>query len=189
MGVVICHLRFNFGLRLCSGCLIWVLNKLPRPGSHLPPYPPLPPSFPCSLPAFFFLLLIPSLLGVRHYSTSKTDSHRQQKKKRLLVFKDELPCSPSTWLQDIVCSCLRATVAFAFSLPFCSESFRVLCFYSRGYLSHKTYMTFLFSSFIKWLCKTGLHQDSELHELKITEHILHGGGLQLNAGCHPWIFW
>lgn len=110
------------------------------------------------------------------------------------MFKDELPCSPSTTLQEIVRSCLRATVVFAFftdresySVLVGSEPFRVSCFYNRGswYLSHKTYMTFLFSSFITCLCKTGLHRDSELYELKITEHILHGGGLQMNSG---WIF-
>lgn len=30
----ILSLRFNFCRRLCSACLIWVLNKLPRPCSH-----------------------------------------------------------------------------------------------------------------------------------------------------------
>lgn len=36
--------------------------------------------------------------------------------------------------------------------------------------------------------ETGLHQHSELNELKITEQILHGEGPQPNVVCHPWIF-
>lgn len=37
--VIICHLMFNFSCRLCSGCLIRVLNKLPRPCRHFRPLP------------------------------------------------------------------------------------------------------------------------------------------------------
>lgn len=42
--VMICHLMFNFCWHLRSRCLIWGVNKLPRPCSHLC----LPP-FLCSL--------------------------------------------------------------------------------------------------------------------------------------------
>lgn len=134
MEVIICHLRSNFCWRLCSGCLIWVLNKLPRPCSSfcLPTLLPLLPSLPPPHSLSFFF-------GMQCNSTSNTDSHRQQKRKHLSVFKDELPCSPSTTLQEIVRSCLRATVVFAFftdrerySVLVGSEPFRVSCFYNGG---------------------------------------------------------
>lgn len=155
MGVIICHLMFNFCWRLCSACLIWVLNKLPRPCSHFC----LPPSLSCSppLPAFPFLL-IPSHLGGQHYSTSKTDSHWQQKK--------EAPISVQGWAAlftfDIAAgySLLPSQSHGGICLLTDRESglqwvFQGVMFLQQGswYLAHKSYMAFLRSSFIKWLCK------------------------------------
>lgn len=114
MWLMICHLMFHFWWCLCSGCLIWVLNKLPRPRSHAsPPRTSLPP-FPSLL--FSSAYLLSFWRAALQHERKKNDSHRQRKKKHLLVFKDERLCSPSTPLQDVVFSHLTSTVVFAFSL-------------------------------------------------------------------------
>lgn len=189
-------LRFNFSRRLCSACLIWVLNKLPWPCSHfLSPFAPrllLSPHLPPSLVLLFFLPLILegsiALLVVHNPSSNK--------RKHLLVLKNELPCSPSPSLQDTVCYYL-AEPRWHFAS---SQTGRVgLCscavslskfheFYSRGsqFRSHKTCMTFSLGfadktavwtclNYIFWTLQTQNHQVLPLRWRA--------------AACHPLIFW
>ncbi len=112
---------------------------------------------PCSLTASPFLLLIPSLLEGQHYSRSKTDSHRQQKETLISVqgwatlFTFDIAAGQSLLPSQSHSGICLFTDRESYSMLVCSESFRVSCFSSRG--SWYLYMTFLFSPFIKWLCK------------------------------------
>lgn len=85
------------------------------------------------------------------------------------MFKDELLRSPTTSLQDIVCSCLRAAICLLrdgeSGLQSASQGFMFL---QQGswYLSHRSYMAFLLSTFIKRLCKPAYNKTLNSMNLK-----------------------
>lgn len=136
---------FNFWWCLCSGCLIWALNKLSRPRSHAPLQPPKSPQPFCPS---YFLLLICSHYSITARETKKSFPQATEKEAlisvqgwaALLTFDTAPGCS-------LLPSHIHSGICLLTDKDWSAVSLsRVPCFYSRGPYIYHTSLTWHFCS-------------------------------------------